>query len=244
MSTRFALSDVPNRPLRLSDRLDREWVRLNRRPAVLACVRSWHLTERPFASLDELLALAGYRTDAGADGDQLLGRLVAVAAADPLACRIVLQRLLPGLLAIVREEQERNPSIDAFDLVVGEAWIAITRYRIESRPTHVAARLLHDARHRAFTSHRRHRVVQEEATPHAGMLDVIDESQWSAFDELVAVLSEARRRGLDDWSVATIRDFLRHGSSANVAAARAMNPRSIRYRHRRAITRVRRLVAA
>jgi hypothetical protein len=240
--TALAAGAAPRRSL--SGRLDREWDRLTHRPEVLACVRSWRLTDRPFASLDALLALAGHRTAPTREADELLARLVAVAADEPLAVRIVLQRILPGLLAIVRDEQQRDPSVDAFDLIVGEAWIAITRYRVETRPTDVAARLLRDARHRAFTCHRRKRVVQEITTPRESMLDIVDESRAPAFDELVDVISEARRRGLDDESVVTIREFLDHGSSAKVAGARSRTDRAIRYRHRRAVTRVRRLVLA
>lgn len=228
----------------LSARLDREWAQLARRPEVLRRVRSWALTDLPFASLDELLTLTGHRAETTREADELLGRVVAVAAGDPLAVRIVLQRILPGLLAIVREEQQRDPSIDAFDLIVGEAWIAITRYRVGTRPTNIAARLLADARHRAFTCHRRRRVVQEVVTPRESMLEIVDEPETAAFDEVVGVLLEARRRGLDDESVVTIREFLSLGSSRNVAGAQSRNERTIRYRHRRAVRRVRRLVAA
>lgn len=228
----------------LSARLDREWARLARRAEVLDRVRSWRLTDRPFESLDELLALTGHRAAATPEANRLLARLVAVAADEPLAVRIVLQRLLPGLLAIVREEQRRDPTVDAFDLIVGEAWIAITRYRVESRPTGVATRLVSDARHRAFTCHRRRRVVEEVATPWESMLDVVDEPRTAAFDELVGVISEARRGGLDDESIVTIRQFLHHGSSAKVADAVSRTARTIRYRHRRAVTEIRRRVVA
>ena len=228
----------------LSARLDREWARLARRPEVLGRVGSWHLTDLRFASIDEFLTLTGHRAEATREADELLGRLVAIAADDPLAVRIVLQRILPGLLAIVREEQQRDPSVDAFDLIVAEAWIAITRYRVDTRPTNIAARLLADARHRAFTCHRRRRVVQEVVTPRESMLEIVDEPEIAPFDEVVSVLSEARRSGLDDESVVTIREFLSHGSSRKVAGALSRTERAIRYRQHRAVTQVRRLVAA
>jgi hypothetical protein len=242
LPTALATGAAPRRSL--SGRLDREWAHLSHRSEVLARVRSWRLTDRPFASLDDFLALTGHRTAPTREADALLARLVAVAADDPLAVRIVLQRILPGLLAIVREEQQRDPSIDAFDLIVGDAWIAITRYCVDTRPTDIAARLLSDARHRAFTCHRRKRVVEEIATPRESMVEIIDETLTPAFDEVVGVISEARRRGLDDESVVTIREFLSHGSSAKVAGAKARTDRAIRYRHRRAVTQVRRLVVA
>jgi hypothetical protein len=238
----LAAGAAPRRSL--SGRLDREWAHLTHRPEVVAWVRSWQLTDRPFASLDDFLALAGHRSAPTRESDALLARLVAVAADEPLAARIVLQRILPGLLAIVRDEQQRDPSVDAFDLIVGEAWIAITRYRVDTRPAGVAARLLSDARHRAFTCHRRKRVVEEITTPRESMVEIIDESLAPAFDEVVDVISEARRRGLDDESAVTIREFLSHGSSAKVAGATSRTDRAIRYRHRRAVAQVRRLVVA
>ena len=88
----------------------------------------------------------------------MLRRLVVAAADDRLAARIVLQRLLPGLLAIVRREQQRERDVDAFDLLAAEAWMAIVTYHPDRRPTDIAARLLNDARHRAFTTPRRRQV--------------------------------------------------------------------------------------
>ncbi len=118
-------------------------------------VRSWDVTATPFRSLDELLRLAGFKVAHSAATDEVLRRLVVVAAVEPLAARIVLQRLLPGLLAIVRREQQRDRDVDAFDLLAAEAWLAIVTYRADLRPTDVAAKLLNDARHRAFTTPRR-----------------------------------------------------------------------------------------
>ena len=80
-------------------------------------VRSWGVTSTPFRSLDELLRLAGFKVArTPAETDEVLRRLVVLAATEPLAARIVLQRLLPGLLAIVRREQQRDRGVDAFDL--------------------------------------------------------------------------------------------------------------------------------
>jgi hypothetical protein len=157
----------------LSARLDREWAWLCNRPDVVATARSGRVTDRTFGSLDELLALGGHRADPTPDAEVVLGRLVAVAAAEPLACRIVLQRILPVLLAVVTSEQARDPRIDAFDLIVGEAWISITRSRVEARPTDVAARLLSDSRRRAFTSGRRRRVVEEIVTDDDAFAEIV-----------------------------------------------------------------------
>ena len=154
--------------VRLADRLDREWAHLSHRREVVARARCWGVTTRPFASLDELVVLAGLTgpraTAAGAratvvgddEADELLHRLVQRARSDWLAGRIVLQRILGGLLRIAGAEQRREPDVDALSLLVGEAWLAIARYR-RPRPGHVAARLLNDARHGAFVGPRRRR---------------------------------------------------------------------------------------
>src|SRR5688500_695097 len=92
---------------KLSSRLGREWARLSRRIALVERVRSWHLTERRFDTLDEFLAIAGHRRADSVEADAVLRGLVAIAAADRLAGRIVLQRILPGLLAVARVEQAR-----------------------------------------------------------------------------------------------------------------------------------------
>lgn len=215
-----------------------------RRVEVLERVRSWRLTDTPFATLDEFLVLTGHRVEPSRDADELLGRVVTVAASDPLATRIVLQRILPGLLAIVRAEQRRDPRIDAFDVLVGEAWLSIVRYLVDARPTEIAARILHDARHRAFTNARRHRVVVEVSCDSETLEEMVVPVTQSPFDELVGVMVEARRRGLADDHVEVVGDLLTHGTAVKVAAARMISSRAVRYRQRHAIKQIRRLVAA
>ena len=127
---------------RFAHRLDREWAHLSHRREVVDRARCWGLTTRPFASLDELVVLAGLTgsramaaAGAGAtvvaddEADELLHRLVLRARSDWLAGRIVLQRILGGLLRIAGAEQRREPDVDALSLLVGEAWLAIARYR-------------------------------------------------------------------------------------------------------------------
>lgn len=228
----------------LSQRLDREWVQMCRRPDVIATVRTWRLTDQPFTTLNDVLALTGHRQASTPEADEILGRLVRVAASDPLATRIVLQRLLAGLLAIVKVEQERNPRVNAFDVLVGEAWISIVRYQVDTRPTDIAARILHDARHRAFTNGRRRRVVEEISCDAETLNEMIVPVTTAPFDELVGLLGEARRRGLDDGPVEVVHALLTHGTAVEVAAAQQLTTRAVRYRQRHAVAQIRRLVAA
>jgi len=247
------VSDVRHRALmptfndvhrQLSTRLDREWDQLGRRPAVLARARSWEITAKPFHSLDELLRLAGFKVAPSPEADETLRRLVITAADEPLAARIVLQRLLPGLLAIVRREQQRDRSVDAFDLIIGEAWLAIANYRADRRPTQVAARLLNDARHRAFTVTRRRQDRSCEDVVAPASLDLPRLPQpGSTFEELTIVLSAAHRAGLAAGDLALVCDYLGSRTSIALAAERNITPRTLRNRRDRAIGRVRVLAA-
>lgn len=226
----------------LSCRLDREWAQLCRRPAVLDRVREWNLTDIPFDSLEQLLGLCGLsptRRTATPDADRVLTRLVALAATEPLAARIVLQRILPGLLAIVRREQARDRTADAFELLVGEAWLSIVSYRADTRPTDIAARLLNDARHRTFTAPRRRSERSREEIVTTAELDrPYAPAPTSAFDEVVGVLSDARRNGLGDDDVAAARSWL-DGSSRDAG----VTERTMRNRRARAVRRIRELAA-
>jgi hypothetical protein len=234
----------PARPRRwpraLSIRLEREWEVLRHRPAAVARARSWGVTATPFTSLDELLWLAGFWSVRSTEADRVLGALVDVAGrGDQLAARVVLQRLLPGLLAIVRREQFREPGLDAFELLAAEAWIAISGYDVGRRPTHIAARLLNDARHRAFTTPRRRRRRIDEVPVPPGHLDgPMPAEPGSTFEELTTVVAVARDGGLTDRDLVPVRDYL-SDHPARAAAQRGITLRTLRNRRDRSVARIR-----
>jgi hypothetical protein len=244
MTTDFS---TPQRPRRvpLSDRLDREWARLSQRPAVLERVRGWHVTDVPFASLDELLRLCGRDVDPTPRSDELLRRLVELAAFEPLAARIVLQRILPGLLAIVRREQLRDRFVDAFELLIADAWLSIVNYRADVRRTNVAARLLSDARHRAFTAQRRlrHWTCEELVPPSRLDLPRLP-APGSSFEELILVISDARQSGLSDDDLGVVRDYVSGAPADGIAARRNISTRTLRNHRHRTIKRLQRMAAA
>ena len=235
-------------------RLDREWAHLSHRRAVVARARCWGLTDRPFASLDELVVLAGLTgsramaaAGAGAtvvgddEADELLHRLVLRARSDWLAGRIVLQRILGGLLRIAGAEQRRDPDVDALSLLVGEAWLAIARYR-RPRAGQVAARLLNDARHGAFVGPRRRRGVAEVLTSPSRVAEPRVMPADSPCDELAVVLRAACDCGLAAAELALVRGVLDHGTRA-VAGQLAVTPRTVRNRRDRVAGTIRDLVA-
>ena len=151
---------MPSKELLLSELLDREWRALRRRRDVVATVRAWGVTSQPFADLDDLLGLAGFRGPGTAEHNEVLLGLVALAKHDDLAGRIVLQRIMPGLLAVVRR-RARLQRHGAFEELIGAAWMAIRCCPVERRPTQVAANLVRDAAYRAFTAPTRRRSATE-----------------------------------------------------------------------------------
>src|SRR6186713_2413002 len=143
---------------RLGSRLDREWSQLRFQPALLRHAAGWASVEGPLRDLDQILAAVGYQTGWTADNEAAMRQLVVRAADDELAARIAIQRLLPGLLAVVRR---RGVSDDGLDELVGAAWICVRTFSPSRRSGCVAAALVADADYRAFRSHWRRRCAGE-----------------------------------------------------------------------------------
>ena len=142
---------VPSR-CPLAVRLQREWLALSQRRAVVRRAQNWGLG-LSFSSLDDLLAATGHRAvGAPAPVEEL--------PAEVVAARVLLQRLLPGLVAAARRwERRHGTATDAFDEVVAAAWVVVREYPYERRPHHLVANLLRDAEYHAFIRPRRRLVV-------------------------------------------------------------------------------------
>lgn len=227
----------------LGDRLLREWYRLRRSPAAIEHARSLGVADAVFDDLDGLLRLAGFGVSATPAADAVLAGLVRHAADDDLAARIVLQRILPGLLALAGAERRDGRYADALDDVVAEAWMAIRRYAPDRSGEAIAARLLNDTRHRAFTGPRRRRHLAVEPrdvqqVPERGGADDVQHP----FVELTALLIGARTAGLSDDALATVRVLVAHDSVNAAAAAVGVTTRSLRYRRRALVEQLRALV--
>ena len=97
----------------------------------------------------------------------MLRRLVIRAADDELAARIVLQRVLPGLLALVRRRQSRFGD-DMLEHLVAAAWIAIRTFAPNRRPACMAAALIGEADHACFCRPGRRRSTTEVTFDPAG----------------------------------------------------------------------------
>jgi hypothetical protein len=224
----------------LSCRLDREWAALRRRRAALERVGAWALTPGPVTDLDAVLAAAGYRQPATRARNEVLHRLVERARSDDLAARIVLQRILPGLLAVVRHRRARFDADDVFEELIGAAWIVIRLGRVTPASQHVAATLISASAHRAFVAPARRRSTTEVMTDPGRFGEHADRSDLSPFEELAALVREAREHGLPPEDLELVRALVRLESTTAVAAARKVTARTVRNHRDRAVYGIRR----
>jgi hypothetical protein len=125
--------------------LNREWQTISADPATTAAVRSWGLG---VDTADELLAAVGAAGGLPMEqADGLLAVLVAVARTNGLAARVVLQRVLPGLVtaAVRRTAGRPGERQGMFDDLVASSWEVIRTYPLGRRPTKIAVNVLRDA---------------------------------------------------------------------------------------------------
>lgn len=232
----------------------------------------WHRLVRStrHCDLDRLLAEAGWRphretkddtpaTEAidPVRADRTLAGLVAAARHDPLAARVVLQRLLPGLIALARRRAAWAglPGGPVLDELVAETWIVIREFPVERRPVHVAGNLLREVEYRAFTRParlRRHAALTGDgvaprcsAAPYGEMIDAATEEaqeqrhrRFAAehpFAELVEVLRAAVESGASDDDVQFLGALASGMTTDEVAARRRVSGRAERYRRARLI---------
>lgn len=228
----------------LSLRLDEEWATMRRRRSLLVAVDRWRLLAAPPADLDDVLVACGYRVSPTAARNETLGRLVELAHDRELAARIVLQRLLPGLLTAAKRRPADPTAPPAFEELVTSAWISIRATNLQPGGEAIGAALISDAYHRAFVAPWRRR-SSTELPRDPGHFDAIASVRTpDPFDELVAALAEARHRGLPAEDIELVGHLLRAGSSEAVAAARKVTTRTVRNHRSRTVYRIRRLVTA
>ena len=151
--------------------LDREWGRVRRRPAALRRVRGWdgddafRRTVGGVRCLDEVLAATQPHAGSHGSGDAILRRLLELATSEELAGRIVLQRLLPGLISQSRRWAEYGSSSDPSDIAIGAAWLAIRSFDVDVRSRHIAPALIADAMWIGFRRAARRRGASEIPLP-------------------------------------------------------------------------------
>lgn len=235
-------------PLRsLPTRLFREWAMIARRPDSLRRARAWQLGV-PVHSLDDVVVACGLRTladrsepspsDRGVAEERVLARLVALARHDDLAARVVLQRLLPGLLAIARRwGRRRGDGVEmvAFDDLVADAWEVIRTFPVERRADQLAARLLRDAEYRAFVRAGRRLMVAEPA-PEEHFEALVADTSPSPLDELADIVAGCE---LSDHDRHLLRLVLRGASTTEMARTLMISERTVRYHRDAMVVRLR-----
>lgn len=233
---------IVSRMTRLGIRLDREWSQLRSRPALLRRAAGWAIVEGPLHDLDQILAAVGYQTGWTAANEAAMRRLVARAADDELAARVAIQRILPGLMAVVRRRSAAAE--DGLDELIGAAWICIRTFNPDRRSQCIAAALIADADYRAFRSRWRRRCAGERPigltpepppiepveTPAQLLRDLFAQAKAAGVPE--DELELARRVGTEDISTEQLARELR------------VTARTVRNRRARVTDRLRRLAEA
>lgn len=220
-----------------------EWSMMSTRNQYLKHINEWGLPGEPVENLDDVLIRAGFGTGiADSNGDQYLLLLVKRAAYDELAARIVLQRILPPLLAIARRRGRivRGGVPEALTETLSYAWELIRTYPVERRPGKVAANLVLDAEYFAFVRNSRKRKVATDFKP-ADELEQLAEPQreCSASDELWKILYEADQKGMSQKRLDVLRRLANGESYELVAADYGVAIRTVRTWRKEGITELR-----
>jgi hypothetical protein len=223
----------------LSLRLELEWRALRARPDAIDRARGWGVTDAPFDDLDELLRLAGFGAASTVAGNEVLRQLARLGRHDELAARVVLQRVLPGLLATV-VRRRRSPD-GAFEELVGAAWVTIRASRTPWDHEQVAANIVRDAAYRAFTAPFRRRSASEIAVDPRTLDETPAVCEISAGEELASLLAEARADGVPTADLDLVRDLVVVGSPGRLAAQRQVTPRTVRNHRDKATAQLRRV---
>ena len=243
------------------DRLATEWRHLTVRAADLATVRRWGLPGGDIHSLDDVLIRSGYvpfsstpattstpmpRTPTpGEAHDAYLLALLALARHDPLAARIVLQRILPALCAFSRRHAPNHAAQqDLLDELIGNAWAAIRRYPIERRPRWVVPNLVRDIGFQTIVRPLRRRSASERPMTHDTLLDTEALTFVEPLDELVTLLNEARTRGMSAADIELICQIVTLNRPENVADVQHVSPRTVRNRRDVIVHRLRDIATA
>jgi hypothetical protein len=245
-------TDRPERSLLLT-RLDAEWTYLRTSRRALRTARSWlvRYPDHPLGNvvgdltdLEQIRQATQRRDDAERSDDAILLALVELSESDELAGRIVLQHLLPALIAHGRRYRSYKDRSDPMTQIVPAAWLAIRSYDVERRRRHVASSLISDAVFQAFRRPLRARSATEEVTSPSSFTAIAGpDGPATALDEFVTVLRDAAHAGVPTHHLDLLRQLVRVGSPGIVAEQRDVTPRTVRNHRDRAVDHVRAALA-
>lgn len=223
-----------------SGRLDAEWNHLRTARTSLARARTWGLVHDELTDLGQIIAATQQGASPDGSDDDILLRLVELARCDELAGRLLIQRLLPGLISRSLVYRDVYPGLDVVELVVPAAWLAVRAFDTERRRRHVAASLISDAVFQTFRRPMRRKSSNDELrSPHRFNWMVGADPTISAFEELADVVHDARRAGVPTEDLDLIRELVRTESPTLVAQHRKVSDRTIRNHRTRALDHIR-----
>jgi len=192
---------------------------------------------RRIEDLDQLID--GSHAQGGRLGETLFRTLVTLAADDQLAGRVLVQRLLPGVLATTKRYRSLCEHTDPIGEAIGALWIAISTFDIDQRRGPAAASIISDTMFIAFRRRVRRRAATEEPIEPGVFDDVPTSSEPCALVELADIVGEARRAGVATHDIDLIRHLVRAGSPGLVARQRQVTPRTVRNHRDRAVEHIR-----
>jgi len=212
--------------------LEREWNQLIVNPRALKELRNWNFDGQCFDEFDKLLRATGFGCVDVAGSESLLRQLVSLAGRDHLAARVVLQRVLPGLVAAVRFRNRQMTSEIALSELIAAAWIVITTYDGRRNPGSVAAAIIDSSVYRAFKVERNRRTTEpldnvERVLAHS------DSDALNELSELREVLSEAERLGMSKDDLRLVFSVATGTSTETLAKEIGITSRAVRYRCQR-----------
>ena len=224
-------------------RLALEWARLRTRPDTLLTAAGWGLIEGSINDLDQVLEAVGYETPRTHEAELRLRRLVLLAKDDELAARVLVQRLLPGLLSVVSKRRRGGYGETVFDELLATLWISIRTYNPGRNPTCIAAALISDADYRAFRSAARRRSSTERPVDINDSVHVAP-ATTCASDELDELLNDALEAGVPVGDIDLVRQLVDAPTAIDLARRLNVTPRTIRNRRDRITGRLREVALA
>ncbi len=222
--------------------LVQEWTAISVAPSTLKQVNDWRLPGKRVTNLDEVLIRAGFGLETtDSVGDQYLLKLVVRAANNELATRIVLQRLLPPLIAVAarRGKLVRGGFDEALVETVAQAWILIRTYPLQKRPAKVASNLVRDSEYFAFV--RDTRLKQLAVAWGDDVIDMVaaPEVQPNSEEELGNLLTEAAKWNVNPRSMNLLQQLANGQSFQSIAEDAGVNIRTVRSWRRTALSELR-----
>ena len=236
-----AMTQITHRP-NIGGRLHLDWTRLRTQRSAIRRANTWPIIDVPISDLDQVLTLIGYEQEPCPAADDRLLQLLRIAPDDELAARVIVQRTLPGLLAIVRRRRWSGHA-EAFDELLGAMWVVIRTYNPSRQPASPAAALISDADYRAFRMPQR-RLNSTEIPVDTTVIEPVATSSRSADDELDELFADARAAGFAETDLQFLRDVLSGTKAIDVATAMSITPRTLRNRRDRLAVRLRELALA